>query len=139
MLDRFEPSLIYKLGTNDSFTQLDGVVMTCPKHLECGCPLKRHPCGLGPSVIFIHLLFTASFFFLFWLPQKHTKFLGQESDLSHSCGNTRSFNPLCWAVGLNLHPGAGIPSLALLPPHCGKDHTPLHVSTPHFFLCKLWE
>ena len=51
-------------------------------------------------------LFLKFIYFPFLAASRHMEFPGQGSDLScscnllHSCGNTRSFKPLCWAEGI---------------------------------------
>ena len=55
---------------------------------------------LNPNASFkdgsnITLFEKAFLFYLFWAALQHMEFPGQGSELSHSCGNTRTLNPLC--------------------------------------------
>ena len=68
---------------------------------------------LFSSYLYLSFLPLFSFFpFPFLAVLRHMEFLGQGSDpscsceLLCSCGKLGSFNPLCWAGGWNLHPGA---------------------------------
>ena len=49
------------------------------------------------SIIFVCTNEKCFFFFSFLTTPWHIEFQGQRSHLGSSCGNTRSFNPPCWA------------------------------------------
>ena len=62
-----------------------------------------NPCqhlNLFSLLVFISLMvqnYKRIFFFSFLASLRHMEFPGLGSDLCCSCGNARSFNPLCWA------------------------------------------
>ena len=84
----------------------------------------------GNSIFSFMRNFDAVFFsfFLSFFYNGHTpgiwKFLGQGLNLSPSCGNSRSFNPLCWAKN-QTHASAVTRAAAIgFLTHCATTRTP---------------
>lgn len=111
---------------------IPGVDYLHPAH--CGCSLPQDDCSLSPLITSNFPHPESTLFIYLATPEAYRSCLGHRSNLSCSCSNAVSFNPLCLARDWTRASAATHATAVRFLTHCPTVRTP----KMWFFLTQVW-